>query len=320
MAKQKEHKIKNFYRSLRMQIRTNKTAFIWYMVLRILVIVGLIRQVFLGNFAQAFLCALVLILFLLPPFVETRLKIELPTTLEIVIYCFIFAAEILGEIGNFYVRIPGWDTVLHTVWGFLCAAIGFALVDILNQSHKFKFELSPLFLAIVAFCFSMTIGVLWEFFEFAMDSFFTMDMQKDFIIQKFASVSLDPTLSNIPVVVQDIVETQIVLQDGSVVVVSGGYLDIGIIDTMKDLFVNFIGALTFSVIGYFYVKERGQGKIAKQFIPVLITESQSASENAAQEEASAQTENCSERFDLEECSAKAGESAAEEEECGGAEK
>ena len=47
----------------------------------------------------------------------------------------------------------------------------------------------------------------------------------------------------------------------------GGYLDIGLLDTMKDLFVNFIGAVVFSIIGYFYVKSRGKGKVASKFIP-----------------------------------------------------
>ena len=80
---------------------------------------------------------------------------------------FIFSAEILGEISSFYVLFPFWDTTLHTLNGFLAAAIGFSLVDLLNRSDRVKFDLSPLFLSITAFCFSMTIGVLWEFFEFA---------------------------------------------------------------------------------------------------------------------------------------------------------
>ena len=94
---------------------------------------------------------------------------------------FIFSAEILGEISSFYVLFPFWDTTLHTLNGFLAAAIGFSLVDLLNRSDRVKFDLSPLFLSITAFCFSMTIGVLWEFFEFAMDQFFALDMQKDTI-------------------------------------------------------------------------------------------------------------------------------------------
>lgn len=107
---------------------------------------------------------------------------ELPPPLEITILCFIFAAEILGEVNAFYVLIPGWDTILHTLNGFLAAAVGFSLVMILNDNEGLTFDLSPFFLALTAFCFSMTIGVLWEFFEFAMDCFFHTDMQKDTVI------------------------------------------------------------------------------------------------------------------------------------------
>ena len=84
--------------------------------------------------------------------------------------------------------------MLHTTTGFLCAATGFALIDILNRNSRIKFELSPIYVALAAFCFSMTVGVLWEFFEFGMDRLFHMDMQKDMIIHSFASVTLDPTI------------------------------------------------------------------------------------------------------------------------------
>lgn len=155
--------------------------------------------------------------------------------------------------------------MLHTLNDFLMAAIGFALVDILNRSERFSIQLSPVFLAIVAFCFSMTIGVVWEFFEFAMDNFFSLDMQKDTVIHSFQSVLLDPTKSNIPVPVDHI---QDVAVNGKSLGL-GGYLDIGLINTMNDLLVNFVGAILFSTIGYFYVKTRGKGRFARLFIPRL---------------------------------------------------
>lgn len=140
-----------------------------YFLLRLSVILVMIAQVFNRNFENVFLCVLTLILFTVPTILERRLKIDIPNTLEIIILLFIYAAEILGEIQAFYVYIPNWDTMLHTMNGFLCAAIGFSLLDILNRNEKVKFSLSPLYLAIVAFCFSMTVGVLWEFFEAGMD-------------------------------------------------------------------------------------------------------------------------------------------------------
>ena len=170
-------------------------------------------------------------------------------------------AEILGEVDHYYVKIPGWDTMLHTINGFLFAAVGFSLVYLLNRGTK-DFNLSPFYMALVAFCFSMTIGVLWEFFECAMDQFFNMDMQKDFIITTINSVSLDPENSGEVIHVKDIVETLVTTSSGETTAIDGGYLDVGILDTMKDLLVNLIGAVVFSTIGYFALKNEKSSRIA----------------------------------------------------------
>ncbi len=257
-------------KELKENIKKNKATFAVYVVLRAFVVTSLVISLVRGELESAFVCALSLILFLVPAFLEKNLGIDLPGALEIIILLFIFAAEILGELNAYYVRVPFWDTMLHTVNGFLCAAVGFALIDILNRNDKFKFKLSPLYVAIVAFCFSMTIGVLWEFFEYAMDTFFGMDMQKDVIVHHITSVTLDPTKTNTTVTVGDINEVIINGQELGL----NGYLDIGLHDTMKDLLVNFIGAVIFSVIGFFYIKSRGKGKIAKNFIPTLRKETE----------------------------------------------
>ena len=256
----KERKENRFYK--------NKTTLAVYLELRGLIIFILVRAVLRREYQSVFLCALSLVLMIMPSIISRKLKIVLPDTLEIVILLFIFAAEILGELNSFYVRVPHWDTMLHTINGFLCAAIGFALVDMMNRNDQFTFQLSPLYLAIVSFCFSMTVGVLWEFFEFSGDYFLGMDMQKDTIVTAIHSVNLDPTLTNTVVHIRDIADVIVVHSDGTQQALGlGGYLDIGIIDTMKDLFVNFIGAVVFSFIGYFYVKKKGQGKVAHRFIP-----------------------------------------------------
>ena len=256
----RERKENRFYK--------NKTTLTVYLVLRGLIIFILVRAVLRREYQSVLLCSLSLVLMIMPSIISRRLKIVLPDTLEIVILLFIFAAEILGELNSFYVRVPHWDTMLHTINGFLCAAIGFALVDMMNRNDRFTFQLSPLYLAIVSFCFSMTVGVLWEFFEFSGDYFLGMDMQKDTIVNAIHSVNLDPTLTNTVVHIRDIADVIVVHSDGTQQALGlGGYLDIGIIDTMKDLFVNFIGAVVFSLIGYFYVKKKGQGKVAHRFIP-----------------------------------------------------
>ena len=240
-----------------------------YFILRLIVLITLVSSVMRGEYESAFICLLVLFLFLLPMFVQKNFGIELPSTLEIIILVFIFAAEILGELACFFINVPNWDSILHTTTGFLCAAFGFALIDILNRNDKIKFELSPIYVALAAFCFSMTIGVLWEFFEFGMDRLFHMDMQKDTIVHTISSVMLDPTNKNIPITIDNITSVAVNGQDLGF----NGYLDIGLYDTMEDLFVNFIGALTFSVFGFFYIKHRGKGRIAKAFIPTITTES-----------------------------------------------
>ena len=262
-------------KALHMELREHKSSFIVYVVLRLLVILMMILQIFNRNYENVFLCILTLILLIIPSFIQINLKIELPTALEITILIFIFAAEILGEIQAYYLKFPFWDTVLHTVNGFLMAAIGFALVDILNRSKKFSIQLSPAFVAIVAFCFSMTIGVVWEFFECGMDQLFGLDMQKDTIVH-----TMDPTKSNRPVGIRDIQSVMVNGQDLGL----GGYLDIGLLDTMKDLFVNFIGAVVFSILGYFYVKKRGKGILAKRFIPRLKSKEADFLEKAEEEE------------------------------------
>ena len=253
------------------QVRENPKLAVVYFILRLLVILVLVAQFFNGNFENVFLCVLTLFLFTLPSFLERKIRIDIPNTLEIIILLFIFAAEILGEIRAYYIQFPYWDTMLHTINGFLCAAIGFSLLDILNRNERLTFSLSPVYLALVAFCFSMTIGVLWEFFECIMDQLFLLDMQKDTIVHSIGSVMLDPTGGNHPVAIHDITDVIVVTGDGTQHPLGlGGYLDIGILDTMMDLFVNFIGAVVFSTIGYFYVKNRGKGKFARRFIPQVL--------------------------------------------------
>lgn len=238
---------------------TGKSKVIVYVVIRILVVAVMIAQIFNHNWHNVFTCALTLVLLLLPSILAKRLRIVLPNTLEIIIVCFIFAAEILGEVREYYVLYDRWDDMLHTMNGFLAAAIGFALIDILNRHEKVSMSLSPMFVALVAFCFSMTIGVLWEFFEFTMDYFIGMDMQKDTWVSSFNSVALNPEGANVPIHV-----------DVDSVTVNGQtwdkYLDIGLFDTMHDLFVNFIGAMVFSILGLIYIKNRGKG-VAAKFIP-----------------------------------------------------
>lgn len=248
---------------LKEQLRTNRKVFMLWIVLRIFVIAAMVIAAIRGYYENVFVCLLVLVLFLIPAFIEKNLGISLPSGLQILILLHIFATEILGELACYYVHYPNWDTIMHTVWVFLCAAIGYSMVDILNRGDKFKFNLSPAYMALAAFCFSMTIGVLWEFFEFGMDRIFLLDMQKDSVITKFTSVMLDETNSNIPIFLDNIESVTV----NGVELGVGGYMDIGLFDTIEDLFVNFIGALVFSAIGFFSNRSEKARKLSFQFIP-----------------------------------------------------
>ena len=270
MDKKKKQQV--FWQSVKHELRENRKTFIVYSVLRVLVIGMMILQFFNQNYQNVFLCMLTLVLMIMPSVVQATFKVEFPSLLEIIILLFIFAAEILGEISAFYLKFPYWDTILHTLNGFLCAAIGFSMVEIMNGNKKLKFELSPLFMAIVAFCFSMTIGVLWEFFEFFMDMIYHLDMQKDTIITSIYSVTLDPLKSNTPIAVKNIEEVMVNGQKLNL----GGYLDIGLLDTMYDLLVNFVGAFTFSVLGYGYVKYKDRHSFVNGLLPEAWSEEKKA--------------------------------------------
>ncbi|MEI3306494.1 MAG: hypothetical protein V8R40_11105 [Dysosmobacter sp.] len=271
---------KAFRKAMDKELREHRSSFIVFSILRILVLAVLVRQIMLASYESAFFCVLTLLLLYVPSWVQVKLRIELPPPLEITILCFIFAAEILGEVNAFYVVVPNWDTMLHTLNGFLAAAVGFSMVILLNDDERLTFHLSPFFLALVAFCFSMTIGVLWEFFEFSMDYFFGFDMQKDTVVHSIHSVLLDPTRTNTVVTIPNIQDVVINGQSLGV----GGYVDIGIIDTMKDLFVNFIGAVVFSITGFFYAKSKGRRRTPAQgFVPSKKTQEQDYLEQARKE-------------------------------------
>lgn len=242
-----------------------------------LVICVMIRQIFLGNFQNVMLCVLSVALMYIPVFLKSKMRITLPNALEISVIVFVYAAEILGEIANFYGRIPFWDTMLHTTTGFLAASVGFGLIDLLN-THSKRIQMTPLFVALLSFCFSMTVGVMWEFFEFSGDRLLNKDMQKDRIVTTVATVMLNPDGENKEVVIKDIESTVLYDKDGNeLAVIEGGYLDIGLIDTMKDLAVNMVGALVFSAAGFLYIHRRDKYKFAGRFI---ITIEEAPPENA----------------------------------------
>src|SRR5699024_366014 len=132
-------------------------------------------------------------------------------------------------------------------------------------------NLTPLFLAIVTFCFSMTVGVMWEVIEYSADRWMDLDMQKDRIVQDINSVSIGAdknVVYHIENIERTVIESKVESGNSIETVIDDGYLDIGIHDTMKDLFVNLLGALVFSVFGYLYAQhDQRRYRFVQNFIP-----------------------------------------------------
>lgn len=245
------------------EMREHKVKAAVYIIIRTVLIALIVFSVLNGNWENVMTCTLSFLLLMIPSFIENRMKIDLPNVMEVIMICFIFAANVMGELGAFYEKIPVWDTMLHTLNGFICAGVGFGLIDILNRNERIKMNLSPLFVCLFSFCFSMTVGVVWEFFEFSMDMFFGKDMQKDTVVSYINSYLLSGS-ENKMISIKEITDTTVNGQNLGI----DGYLDIGLIDTMKDLIVNFVGAVVFNFAGFFYLKGRGRhSKFVENFIP-----------------------------------------------------
>lgn len=210
-----------------------------------------------GDYLTAFQCLTALAVFGLRDLIYKRFNIEFPRGFEIAIIIFVFASVFFGEMNDYYAKVPFWDKALHTTSGFLIAAIGFSLIDLLNKNKRTLVHLSPFFEAMFAFCFSMTILVLWEFFEFGVDYFFLEDMQADYFVTQFSSKIAYGTLKGTHIT--DI--TKVVIEyGGGQELVLDKYIDIGNKDTMLDLIVGACGALVFSVIGYFALKRSSKAR------------------------------------------------------------
>lgn len=232
-------------------------------LLRVLVFPVLLAQLSRGRYGYVYLCVLTLVLYQVPGWAERRLRVRLPEGMEILILLFVFSSEILGEIRACYVRFPCWDGVLHGASGFLFAAVGYALPEILDRRGR---DCGPVMRVVSALCFSMTVGVLWEFLEWGADGLFGLDMQKDTVITALHSVCLDPDGGNCAGTVGGIGDTVLLCADGTRRALGlGGYLDVGLHDTMGDLLVNLAGAVLFALL----VRGGKSGAIARQFVPVV---------------------------------------------------
>ena len=164
-------------------------------------------------------CLLGVVAMRLPDIFEKKWHIRFPSTMIFLYVLFLYCAIYLGEVRSFYYIIPNWDTILHTFSGGMIAVIGFSVICLMNNSEKIPVNLSPIFVSMFAFCFALSIGVVWEIYEYTFDGFLGMNMQKFRLEDK----------------------TELVGR-------------LALMDTMKDLIVDAIGAFVTSSVGYISLK------------------------------------------------------------------
>ena len=158
---------------------------------RLLFLIAAIISFGKGNYLNFFTATFSLFITYLPEIIAKKNKIKLPPSFQIVILIFIFAAQYLGELRNYYYRFPWWDTMLHTMSGLILGFIGFLLVYILNKDEGVSLNMTPVFIAIFSFTFAVAVGALWEIFEFSMDSIFGLNMQKSGLTDTMGDLIVD---------------------------------------------------------------------------------------------------------------------------------
>jgi hypothetical protein len=179
-------------------------------LLQLLLVIGLILFLVRRDWENVFLTATVILLTLIPAFLFRRYRVILPPEFQLIAALFVFLSLFLGSAFDFYYRFWWWDMALHGASGFLLGIIGFIALYVLNQTAQLPPQLKPAFRCFFGFTFAVTLGVVWEIFEFAMDRFWpALDMQST---------------------------------------------GTGVVDTMKDLIVDAIGAAVVALMGYAYLK------------------------------------------------------------------
>lgn len=235
---------------LKEKFKNERCVAVVFAIIQAFCLFTLIYSVIQNNIQSVLLCAVeMLVLLWLPWIAERVFAITLSKLLKIVLLIFCISGPILGAVYHLYQIIPYWDALLHTLNGFLFAYIG---LDLINEFNKKKNYASLYAITLAsAFCFAMTIGVLWEFFEYGMDVFFKTDMQNDSIVYDIYSYYLGGALGQTGSI-EGITQTII---NGTPLSFEG-YLDIGLLDTMSDLLVNFVGACVFCIVDSVFLRRK----------------------------------------------------------------
>ena len=159
-------------------LKENRVHSILVRVLLLVMVVEWLVLLIGKSWLSAFLVTLIIATLLSPVIFRKKMGMEIPVEFHLAAVIFVFASLYLGEIQGFYHRFWWWDIVLHTSAGLLMGIVGFFLVYLLNENKRLELHLSPGFISLFAFLFAITIGTLWEIFEFSMDQFFGYNMQK----------------------------------------------------------------------------------------------------------------------------------------------
>jgi len=247
-----------------------KRKFVLYAVTRMIFILVCAISIVFEDYLTAFLCAIALIVFLLPTFLYNKFNIKVPAALEISAVLFTFMCVVGGEIGHLYAQFPLWDKILHTFSGFLIAAIGLAFIDFFTKRKSSVLRLTPFFAVFFAFMFALGVEVVWEVFEYLVDTLTgTTDMQADYLIDYFASKKAGGETNPVPIIVGGIKDVIITFEDGREALVLDGYIDIGLADTMHDLIVGAAGALLFCTIEYIALirRDKRMQMFSESFVP-----------------------------------------------------
>jgi uncharacterized membrane protein YjdF len=146
--------------------------------LQSILIIGLIAEIWSQQWFNAVITSGIILITFAPLFLQKHFHVLIPAEFVLISIAFVFASLFLGEIHGYYTRYWWWDIALHTGSGVLLGIVGFLLVHVLNETENIGVHMKPGFVAFFAFLFAVGIGALWEIFEFAMDSFFGINMQK----------------------------------------------------------------------------------------------------------------------------------------------
>ena len=178
---------------------------------------------------QTFEVALMIFLIFVPDILHRIMRVKIPALMEIIFVAFNFCCLILGDVADFYGRIPWWDSMEHGMSGVLLGILGYVIINTFNSVEGNKFRYSPLFVSMWVISFALAVGSLWEILEFITDGLFGLNSQQFME----GSGTFD---TSVPLVGHEALR-----------------------DTMEDLMLDFAGSLLVSVIGYFDLKRQRKG-------------------------------------------------------------